>query len=283
MPRSGLDLRDRLVGPEQQELVGARDSLGRREARPRVGDDRSPAEELRCAAQRLCRVDRAVDEEPRRRRLDVRENRAALQLDDVTAAPPARGLLQLGIVQPLADPLAGDHRERHLRPLRVDELLDEDVDLAAAGQADPERHLVGDPVGEQPRRTALEDLLRREDDVALDAAAGDGALEVTAVADVELRADRTRRRAARRHDGRDGDPAPDLAPEHGPLQRLVHPGQASGRGRPCAGPRARAARPPALRARADRSTGRSRGRRSRARRSRSARRRASRRPTRAPA
>ena len=59
----------------------------------------------------------------------------------------------------------------------VGELLDEDVDLAAAGQADPERHLVGDPVREQPRRAAGEYLLRGEDDVALDAAAGDGARE----------------------------------------------------------------------------------------------------------
>src|SRR5205085_4169408 len=105
------------------------------------------------------RVHRAVDEQPRRWSQDVRENRAGLQLDNVTATPPARRKLELRIVQLLADSLAGDDGERHIRPLPLRELLDEDVDLAAAGQADSESHLVGDPVREQPRGTTRDDLL----------------------------------------------------------------------------------------------------------------------------
>ena len=283
-----LSLRHGLVWPEEKELVGAGDSLGRGEARPGVGDQRPPAEELRGATEGFCRVDRAVDEEPRRRGIDVGENRAAGQLDDVTAAPAPRRLLQLRIMQPLADSLARDDDERHVRLFGLDELLDEDVDLAAAGQADAERHLVGDPVGEQPWRTAPKNLLGGEHDIALDTAAGDRPFEIAAVADEQLRADRTRRRFPRRHDRGDSHLAPHLAPTHGPLQRLVHRNQSSSgalsdRGRPCEDPRARAARRPGLRGRAGRSRGRSRGRRSRARRSRSARRRGSRRPTRAPA
>jgi hypothetical protein len=64
----------------------------------------------------------------------------------------------------------------------------------------------------------------RENDVALDAASRDRALEIAGLAHEELRTDRTRRRAARGHDGGDGDPAPDLTPQSGPLQRLVHVG-----------------------------------------------------------
>ena len=63
----------------------------------------------------------------------------------------------------------------HVGPLDVRELLDEDVDLAAARQADLERHVVGDAVRQESRLATREHFLRREDDVVLDAAAGDGA------------------------------------------------------------------------------------------------------------
>src|SRR5712692_6358674 len=88
------------------------------------------------------------------------------------------------------------------------ERLDEHVDLAAARQADSQRHVVGDPVRDQARRPAGEDLLRGEVDVALDAAAGDRARKLAARRDHELRADRTRRRAPGRDDGRDRDLLP---------------------------------------------------------------------------
>ena len=58
----GRNLGERLLGPLDDDLVGARQALGRRELRPRVGDDRPPAEQLRRSAHRLRGVDRAVDE-----------------------------------------------------------------------------------------------------------------------------------------------------------------------------------------------------------------------------
>ena len=118
VPRSGWACASASSGQRSRSSSALGIRSGVAKARPRVGDDRPPAEELRRATESLRRVDRAVDEEPRRRRHDVREDRAVLQLDDVTAAPPARRLLELRIVEPLADSLAGDDRERHLRPLR---------------------------------------------------------------------------------------------------------------------------------------------------------------------
>src|SRR5207237_747156 len=83
---------------------------------------RPPAEELRGCAQRLGRVDRAVDEEPRRLCEHVGEDRAFAELDHVTATTPQRRPLELGIVELLSDALAADHREH-----------DAGVDLLAEG------------------------------------------------------------------------------------------------------------------------------------------------------
>src|SRR5262249_41930002 len=146
-----------------------------------------------------------------------------------------------------------------------------------------------DPVGQQARRAALEDVLRGEDDVALDAAARHGAGELAALAHDELRPDRSRRGAPRRDDGGDGDLLTLLPPAVDLRQQLLHvlnrssPGTVSARDTPSEAPRPRGGPPPYPRARDGRSRARTPGRRSRARRSRSARRRASRRPTRAPA
>src|SRR5262249_3702462 len=118
--------------------------------------------------------------------------------------------------------VAGDDRQRHLQPLRVAQLLHEDVDLAATREADAERHLVRDPVGDQPRLASAEYLLRGEDDVALHAAAGDGARELALLAHCELRADGPGSRAARRDDRRYRNAVAVLAPARGPLHDLLH-------------------------------------------------------------
>src|SRR3954465_7028017 len=225
----GLDGSHRLVRPGHEQLVGARDPVGRGEARSRIGHDGLPAEQLRRATQRLGRVDRPVDEEASRRGLDVREDGAILELEHVAAGAAARLLLELRVVEPLADTLAGDDRQRHIRPLRLRELLDEDVDLTAARKADPKRHLVRDSVGDEARLAACEHLLCSKDDVALDAAARDGAGELAALAHRELRPDRPRRRAAGGDDSGDGDLASELAPATGLRQHALHRPQSSAR------------------------------------------------------
>src|SRR5437588_151355 len=77
--------------------------------------------------------------------------------------------------------------------------LEEDVDLAAAREADAERLIVGDAVAEQPRLARDDHLLRLDCDVALDTAAGDRPAHLSSLRDRELRADGTRRRAPRPH------------------------------------------------------------------------------------
>ena len=142
----------------------------------------------------------------------------------MAAAAPAGRLYELRVVQPLAHPVTGDDGQRHLGALLVAQLLDEDVDLAAAREADPEGHIVGDPVGDEARAGSGEHLLRGEDDVALDAAAGNGAGKLALLAHGELGADRPRRRAARGDHGRESDPPSPLTPAPRLQQRFVHAG-----------------------------------------------------------
>jgi hypothetical protein len=128
------------------------------------------------------------------------EDGAAFVLEHVAPTAAPGGLLELRIVQLLANVLTRDDREYDVRlitPVR----LDENVDLAAARQADSERHLVGDPVRDQPGLPSGEHFLCREDDVVLDAAVRDRTFDAAVLADEELRSDRTRRRAPRGDDG----------------------------------------------------------------------------------
>ena len=105
------------------------------------------------------------------------------------------GLLERGLGHAVADALAAlqhegmraerltlDDGEEHGALLVLDRLraaarstltrgLHEDVDLAAAGQADLPRLLVGDAVGHEPGRARLEHLARALVDVGLHAPA----------------------------------------------------------------------------------------------------------------
>src|SRR6187431_1539423 len=83
--------------------------------------------------------------------------------------------------------------------------LEEHVDLAAARQADAPGEVVLDAVREELRRAGREHLLGVLEDVALDAAAGDGAAHLPRLGDREARADGARRRATGRDDGGDDD------------------------------------------------------------------------------
>src|SRR4051812_20682467 len=85
------------------------------------------------------------------------------------------------------------------------ELFEEDVDLAAARQADAERGLVVDAVADESRLALGEHLARMLGDVRLDAAAGDRAAQPAALGHGELGADGARSRAPRGDDGRDRD------------------------------------------------------------------------------
>ena len=104
-------------------------------------------------------------------------------------------------------------------------LVDPDVDLAAARQADAERLVVGDAVGEEPRLAAGKDLAGRLDDLALDTSAGDGSSQLAAFGDDQLRADRPRRRAPGRDDARHRDPVTLRPPPLELGQDLPHRGQ----------------------------------------------------------
>src|SRR5712692_8715609 len=116
----GLHLRERLVGPRDDQLVGARDALLRRELGARVGDDRVPAEELRGRAERLGRIDRAVDEKAGRRCIDLGIDAQAPCLEDPVAVA-ADQLVRLRDELPghaLPEPLAVLDRE-HVRAERL--------------------------------------------------------------------------------------------------------------------------------------------------------------------
>ena len=87
------------------------------------------------------------------------------------------GPLERVVVPPLAEPLARDDDVARAALDRrcAGERLDEDVDLAAAGQADAPGLVVGDAVGDDRRRLTGEDRLGTLGDVGFDAAAGDRA------------------------------------------------------------------------------------------------------------
>ena len=244
---SGLHLGEGLFRPRDDDLRGARQPLRGREAGPRVGDDRPPADLLRRAAERLGGVDRAVDQQSRGRPVDVGEDLAAGDLDD--AAPSSADELRrrLGeLLRRLADALAVlrdeqlgtqvvacEHRQHHGALTALDDLhqplgerpprfLHEDVDLAAARQADAQRQVVRDPVREEPRRPAGKHFLRVLVHLVLDAPAGHGAGELALRRDRELGADRPRRRAPRRDDGRERDAVSACEPALDVVSDLAH-------------------------------------------------------------
>ena len=135
-------------------------------------------------AERFRGVDGAVDEQPRRRRVDVGEDGAAVRARargcDRCAARRGRalrarrgrpgrravlaheelraGVLALRTVSTTARLPSSTTRCSSSKTLSVSlQRLDEDVDLAAAREPDSERHVVGDPVRQelrQPRQRA---------------------------------------------------------------------------------------------------------------------------------
>ena len=108
--------------------------------------------------------------------------------EDAVVAEP--GALEHAALEPL---LAGrgvgvEHpvavlveQRAHVAPELGIGLLEPDVDLAAAGEADLEGVAVGDAVVDAAGLAAGEDCLRALDDVGLDAAAGDRADEAAAL------------------------------------------------------------------------------------------------------
>ncbi len=82
----GLDLGERLVRPGDDQLVRGGYALAGGELRAGVRDDGRPSEELRCGAERLRRVDRAVDEEARRRAVPLREHARTVELEQAVSA-----------------------------------------------------------------------------------------------------------------------------------------------------------------------------------------------------
>jgi hypothetical protein len=87
------------------------------------------------------------------------------------------------------------------------DLVHEDPHRAAAHQPDVGGLLIADPVGGDARRPAGEHLLRLAHQRALDAPAGDRALDAPGVVDEHLGAGVERRGADRLHERRGDDPA----------------------------------------------------------------------------
>src|SRR5437762_2763019 len=218
---------ERLLGPGDDELACARDPLARRKPCPSIRDDRPPAEHLRGAAKLLGEVDRAEDEEQRWRAEHFGEDVLALDL-----VQPGPSYLAVRREPALARALAVDDGECNLRRFRIGKLvldaLDEDVDLAAARQPDFPRVLVGDPVRDEPRPAARQDLCGLGGDVALDAPAGDRPRQLAALRNRQLRPERARRRPARRNDGRERDGLPFRPPAFDRIKHVAHEAQPSG-------------------------------------------------------
>ena len=233
-------LLQRFVRPGDDELVRARQPLASGERRPRVGNGCTPAEALRGATELLGGVDRADDQQARRRPEHLREDRLAAELDH--AARPRLDRVRPGHA-PLAGPLAFENRQSDRGLARLGQLaleaLDEDVDLPTARQADIPGHVVGDPVGEQPRLAVLDHLGGLDGDVALDTTAGNGAEELTALRDRKLGANRPRRGTARRDHGRQGDPVAPGPPALDAFRELSHARRVSVRRRGAAAGRTR--------------------------------------------
>src|SRR5260370_31959692 len=107
------------------------------------------------------------------------------------------------------------------------EAVDEQGDVATGGQAGPERRGGRDAVAQELRHAGLEYVPRMLRDVALDTAAGDGAAQLAALRDRELRADRARRRTAGGDDPCDREapppPPPPPAVVGGPPQPACPP------------------------------------------------------------
>src|SRR3954447_23303895 len=124
----------------------------------------------------------------------------------------------------LAQSLAGDDdvARSALELRRTREGLHEDVDLAAAREADAPGLVVRDAVGDDGRGLAGEDRLRALGHVRLDTATGDRAEHAAGARDRELRAERARGAAPRGDDGRKRDGLTGGAPLLCLREHVVH-------------------------------------------------------------
>ena len=193
-------LLETLVRPGDDELVRARQPLARDQPGPGIDHGRAPAERARRAAELLRSVRRADDDESRPHSWDLREHLFAVELED--AARP------LDVRKPLL-PRAGAFQDGQPGVVAVlgqlaFEPLNENVDLAAAGQADAPGLVISDPVGQKPRLATGDDLFGLLGDVALDATAGNRAVQPARLEDDELRTYRSRSGTTSGDDGREG-------------------------------------------------------------------------------
>src|SRR5208282_2397064 len=100
--------------------------------------------------------------------------------------------------------------------------LDEDVNDAAAGQADREGVILGYAVGLQHRLAALADLAGQLVDGSLHAAAGDAAHGLAVSGDGHRRAGLARRAAERAHHGGQAEDFPGIPPLGNRVQDVSH-------------------------------------------------------------
>ena len=123
----GSHLRERLLRPRDDQLVGARDPLPRRKLGAPVCDDRPPAEQVRRRRKRLGRVDRAVDQQAGRWAVHLGEDLAALQFEHAIARA-ADQLVGVGseLGRPVADRLAPlDDEQLRPEPFALDHCQDD--------------------------------------------------------------------------------------------------------------------------------------------------------------
>ena len=195
------------VGPVDDELVRLREPFRGDEGGAGVADGDAVAEQLADPRERGRVVDRPEDVHRRARVERVDEDCVAVELREGAVD---RRLDQALPTDPVAcrryrdrDRAVGVDRLGELWDQRRVERRDQDRHGAAAGEADLEGLVVGDPVLAQSRRAAVEHLLRLPDHRRLDAAAGDRARDLAGVVQRQRRAGITRRRAAPLDDRRD--------------------------------------------------------------------------------
>ena len=196
--------------PGGDDLLGVREALGRGELRARVAHVRPPARGAREPAERRRVVHRAEHHQPRRGRVTSTNSERVAELAQLGALGPhqllgGRRPLAVELVAPEAavgaavgaheqlgaEPRAGDHGDE--RGAAVLAAMLGELALRAHlwypstntsispphGKPNVPRLAVGDPEVQQLGSGAAQHLARDLDDGALDAAAGDGARDVS--------------------------------------------------------------------------------------------------------
>ena len=208
-----------LVGPFADDAFAGKPGFAG-EALPRIDQQRIESRKPRHRQQGLRDVDGADGDEARRGIVDGDERRPVIL---ESRSVEAQALLVTGPLQARRHVDPGDAGDRNPRRPGLDKLrqhgggqrgsdrLDQDADPAAAGEPRSEGVAVADAVFQHLRPALGNGVERLRDHRALDAAAGDGPLDLPGARDRELAADAARRASpCLDHRGEGGPPAVEM-------------------------------------------------------------------------